>query len=223
MSTPSQSAPKVSLRAFLLDQPDDGGAAGALGRSTAEKGLAGSALSSARHLTTSTVRSVDHEIGVAAAGLLSMDLGDVLVSGWRKYQALLDAARRTAHSPGKTEVLALATHRVTCTYSPTVDLLVDGLRVNTFEFEVTVTFDLTGLSAVVAEGNLVALSGGDCVVTGVLSIEGADLVQRQRRFDPRFIVPLHHPVPLLPPSDPLPPQQRVATGTDVPAMPERLP
>jgi hypothetical protein len=220
MSTPSQSAPTVTLRAFLLDEPDDVEATRALSRSIAEKGLAGSALSGGRHLTASTVGIVDREVGAVAAGLLSMDLGDVLVSGWRKYQALLDAARRTLHSPDKTEVLALATHRVTCSYSPTVDLLVDEIRVNTFEFEMTVTFDLTALSAVVADGNLVALSGGECLVTGALSIQGADLVQRQRRFDPRFIVPLHHPIRLLQPSDPMPPEQRTTSATDVPVMPE---
>jgi hypothetical protein len=211
MSTASVSASPASLRAFLLGQPADGEVTTDLGQAVAEKGLAGPTLGGVRHLSTSAVRTVDHEVGTAVAQLLSMDLGDVLVAGWRKYQALVDAARRTRSSPDREEVLALATHRVTCSYSPRVDMLVDDIRVNTFEFEVTLTFDVTGLSAIVAGGDLVGLSGGACLVTGTLTLEGAVLVHRQRTFDPRFVVSLHQPIQLLPTPEPTPPQQRAHT------------
>ncbi len=208
MSTPSMTAAQVSLRTLLLGQPDDGEAAEALSQAIEEKQLARAALRGARNLSTSTVRTVDQEIGAVTSRLLSMDLGDVLVAGWRKYQVLTDAARRTSDSPDTEEVLPLVTHRVTCTYLPRVDLLVDEMRVHTFEFKLIVTFDLTGVSAVVAGGSLVALSGGDCLATGALSLDGAVLVQRQRSFEPRFIVRLHRPIRLVQPSEPKPPPQR---------------
>jgi hypothetical protein len=212
MSTPSVTSPPVSLRTLLLGQPDDGEATEALSQAIGEKELARAALGGARNLSTATVRTVDHEIGAVTSRLLSMDLGDVLVAGWRRYQVLTDAARRTSDSPDVEEVLPLVSHRVTCTYSPSVDLLVDEMRVHTFEFKLIVTFDLTGLSAVVAGGSLVALSGGDCQATGVLSLDGTALVQRQRSFEPRFIVRLDRPIRLVQPSEPKPPQQRTTSA-----------
>jgi hypothetical protein len=212
MSTTSLAPPPdTTLRAFLLGQPGDGEVTPDLGQAFAERGIAGPALGGVRHLSTSAVRTVDHEVGAVVASLLSMDLGDVLVAGWRKYQALVDAARRTRSAPAREEVLALATHRVTCSWSPRVDMLVDDIKVNTFEFEMTVTFDITGLSAIVAGGDLVGLSGGACLVTGILTLEGAVLAQRQRSFDPRFVVSLHRPIQLLPTPQPTPPEQRAHT------------
>ena len=223
MSTPSVTAPSVSLRTFLLGEPDDGEATEALSQAIGEKELARAALGGVRNLSASTVRTVDHEIGAVTSRLLSMDLGDVLVAGWRKYQVLTDAARRTRQSPGTEEVLPLVSHRVTCTYLPRVELLVDEMRVHTFEFKMIVTFDLTGLSAVVAEGNLVALSGGDCLATGVLSLDDRVLVQRERSFEPRFIVRLHRPIRLVQPSEPTPPRQRTtsAGGSSVTPQPRQ--
>jgi hypothetical protein len=212
MSTTSLAAPPATtLRDFLLGQPADGEGTTDLGRAFAERGIAGPALGGVRHLSSSAVRTVDHEVGTVVASLLSMDLGDALVAGWRKYQALVDAARRTRSSPAREEVLALATHRVTCSWSPRVDMMVDDIKVNTFEFELTVTFDVTGLSAVVAGGDLVALSGGACLVTGTLTLEGAVLAQRQRSLDPRFVVALQRPIQLLPAAQPTPPEQRART------------
>lgn len=208
MSTTSGAVPPLTVRTFLLDRSDEDEATAALSRAISERGLAGTALGGVRHLSASVVRAVDHEVGNVAAGLLTMDLGDALVAGWRKYRALTDSARRTQDSPDLEEVLALASHRVTCAYSPSVDLLVDDIRVNTFDIGLTLTFDITGVAAVVAGGNLVALQGGACLVTGAMSLEGVVLTQGRRSFDPRLIVRLHRPIRLLPPSVPVPPRQR---------------
>jgi hypothetical protein len=144
------------------------------------------------------LQAVNHEIAAVADGLLNLDFGDVLMSGWRKYTNLTEAAERTLASPGSEEVVALATHRVSSTHHPSVELLVDGIKVHTFVFELTVVFDLTGVAAVLRRGSLVALRGGECVVTATLTLEGTPLeLSRKSRIDLALVVALHRPIPLV--------------------------
>lgn len=79
--------------------------------------------------------------------LLRFDVIELLVDGWRDHHDLTDAARRTLTTPGSTELVALATHRVTVSQSPTVDLLLNGELVETVEFELTLQFDISAAVA----------------------------------------------------------------------------
>jgi hypothetical protein len=187
----------LTARDFLYGTEARADTANSLGQTLSRHGVARSALRGVRNLSTSALHAVDGEIGTVAQGLIDLDLGDVLVAGWRKYSALTNAAERTLAMPGSEEVVVLATHRVTSTHRPSVDLLVDGAKVNTFDFELKIVFDVVGLVAVVTSGDLVALRGGSCVITATLAIEGAQLGQRQAQGDLALMVQLHPPVPLL--------------------------
>lgn len=196
MSATAQIAP-MTARVFLL-----GGDAGAdtgevLGRALSQHGVARSALQAVRHLSGSAVQTVDREIGTVADGLLDLDLGEVLVAGWRKHVALTESAKRTLAAPGSEEIVALASHRITSTSSPHVDLFLDDAKVKTLEFELEIVFDLTALSAVVRLGELVALRGGECLVTATLTLEGWRLAERQGHIDLALTVQLQPGVTLV--------------------------
>jgi hypothetical protein len=60
--------------------------------------------------------------------------------------------------------------------------------------------DATGLAAVVRDGYLVALRGGDCLVTVRLTLDGERLAERQGNVDPGLVLRLHHPVRLAGPA-----------------------
>ena len=62
----------------------------------------------------------------AAKGLLDVDLTGFLVSGWQKHREVLAAARRTVAAPGSIELVNLATHQITATQRPVVNLVVDN-------------------------------------------------------------------------------------------------
>lgn len=155
-------------------------------------------------LAESALGLVDEEIGRVAEGLLDVDLGDALVAGWRKHAALVEAGRRTLATPGSEEVVVLARHRVRSSYRPSVDLLIDGVKVNSFEFDLQVVFDLAGVSAVVSTGRLTALRGGRCEVSATLTLEGARLAERRHEVDLALIVPLSRPIPLVEGARPVP-------------------
>jgi hypothetical protein len=141
-------------------------------------------------------QQVERELAAAGAALLGLDLRDVLLAAWRKHRALYAAAQSTKDSPA-TEVVQLATHRVTTTHRPSVDVSVNGVRLATVHFELSLVLDVDGLSATVRGGRLVALGGGRCTVTAVLGCGGQSLVSRQAVLDPSVTVPLGEGIALM--------------------------
>ena len=196
MSATDVTAP-VSARVFLLGDDTGADTAEVLARSLGESGVAGSAIQGLRGLSTSALQAVHREVATVTNGLLNLDFGNLLVSGWRKYTDLTKAAKRTLVSPDSEEIVVLATHRVVSTHQPSVDLIVDGIKVHTLVFELKVEFDLNGVVAVVRRGGLVALRCGECVVTATLTLEGTSLKRsRKSRIDLPLAVRLNPAIPL---------------------------
>ena len=186
----------VTARGVLFPDDESGNAAG-LSAGLAATGVARAALARVVRIPAAAVTAVESEVSAVAGDLMELDLGDAMVLGWRKYAALTSAARRTLAAPGTEEVVVLAAHRISSTYNPSVDVFVDNVRVNSFEFALSLQFDIRGLSAVVCGGDLVALHGGDCNLSATLTLEGAQLAHRERPVDLRVVLPLRHPIALV--------------------------
>lgn len=169
----------------------------AVGDAINQLGITRTALRSVRRLSPSAIAVVDREIGTITGGLLNLDLGDVLLSAWRKYTKLTDAARRTLVISGSEEIVPLARHTVRSAYSPHVDLIASGVRIHSFKFELGIVFELTALQAIVRAGTLTALRGGECVVTARLSLDGIQLAHKDRSVDLELMVRLHPPRTLI--------------------------
>ncbi|MBM7503497.1 hypothetical protein ACFPER_08445 [Agromyces aurantiacus] len=148
-------------------------------------------------LSTTARGAAYRQVGAAAARLLDFDLVDGVVAGWLKYKALLDAGRRTLGSTSR-EVVELASHRVTSTYKPVVDVYIDDVRVGSVEFQLSLVFQITGCAADVADGDLVAVEGGDVTVTGTLAVRGKTLATKSRKLDAHLALNLRRPVHLTP-------------------------
>ncbi|MEU7880591.1 hypothetical protein [Microbispora bryophytorum] len=102
--------------------------------------------------------------GVAQAGgrlLSELDLGVVLLSGWTKYRALVDAGHRTTRPGAGGEPVRLAEHTITSEHKPWVAVLVEGRQVLRVDFGVKLEFVVASLDAHVADGRLKYLQVGD--------------------------------------------------------------
>ncbi len=137
------------------------------------------------------------ELRGAVVNLLGLRLGDVLVAAWRAHHALVTAARATIDNPLATELVQLATHRITSSHRPYVDITVNGAKLVTLHFELSLVFDVDSLLATVRRGRLVALGGGRCMVTGSLACEGMDLASRHAVLDPVIMVKIGDGIPLV--------------------------
>lgn len=142
---------------------------------------------------------VDREIAEIVRRALSQDVGDLLVGGWKTYSRLMTAARRSVKHPGRKEDVVLGAHTVTWTYEPTVEVLVDGERINTLEFVLTVDVVLEPLVLEVRDGYLRAVASGRGKVTTTLTLEGATILpERETPIDDlAVLVPLRKPIRLV--------------------------
>ena len=169
--------------------------------------LSGWITSGASHLTRDMQDALRHEICTATDDLLSLDLVDVLMTAWRKHAALVAAARRTAAAPGSSEVVDMASHHITVTQRPYIDLLCDEVRVGRVQLELRLDFTVAGLVAVVRAGCLVAVQAGHCTVTATLIIESEQVATRSAHLDLPLAVRLGAGIPLLPDHEPSAPRQ----------------
>lgn len=157
-----------------------------------KQGALGSISAAVKTLSAAGLGAVSNQIAAAAHGLLHLDrgLGGLVVQGWGQIAELTAAAKRTVAAPGSEEVVELATHSITWTHNPQIDVLVNDARVATMHFELSIRFTVKGLTATVRDGNLVRLSSGGCEVTGTLAAEGRPLAQREAQFQLPLLVPL---------------------------------
>lgn len=138
-----------------------------------------------------------HETIGAAKGLLNADPISFLVSGWQKHREVIAAARRTVASPGSVELVDLATHEITATQHPAINLLVDNRQAATVELGVSVVFTISALIAGIRGGRLVAVHSGRCKVTGTLAVQDTEVISRQVAFELPGIIPLGRGIALL--------------------------
>jgi hypothetical protein len=153
-------------------------------------------------LTQQGREAAEEQLASVTAGLLDLDLGDLLIYGWRTGERLVKAARQTRQIPGRQEVVQLGTHRITSAHKPTIEVLVDGVKVHTFRFQLTVIFDIGVAALIIRDGLVTALKAGDGAVTCTLALQmpGADieLINQRRKINLHLIINIGHGIPLLP-------------------------
>ena len=124
----------------------------------------------------------------------------MLIYAWRIQERLADAARETLRAPGRKEIVQLATHQVTSTYNPAVDLMVDGVRVHTFHFQLDLVLTIDVAAVIVQNGRLVAVKAGDGSVSGTLTLKmpggDATLLHQEQQIDLHLIIRVGNGIPL---------------------------
>ena len=192
----------------------------ALVQTLQEKGVMDSLAAALQRLSQAGRQVANQEIASVANSLVDFDLSDLVVAGWRKWSALSDAAQRTLANPGSSEVVELATHRITSVHRPSLKVLINNVQVTTLNFELEVEFVIKALSAMVREGHIVNLQSGTCDVTVTLTAEGVQLAKPNRRFEMSRLVrwPLS-----LHPGDTNPPAGSVVSPSAPSPPPRRTP
>jgi hypothetical protein len=169
-----------------------------------------------------TRETIGREVATAISDAEDIELGDLMIYGWRKHHHLVEAGRRTLREPLTKEVVHLASHRMTLTRQPEVDVTVDGVRIYTAKFTLTVTFDIALADAVVRQGKLTAMTAGGYSAVAVLEAElpagNVELLRRQHRAGARLAIQLSQGITLAGPE-----HHRHAAGVAAPRRPPDAP
>ena len=184
----------LTLRQILLEQGSDGdGVAEGAQQETGADTL-GAHL---ERLPPALRAAAAEQIVTLVARVLDRRLVDLLGSGWRKWEQLAEAGRRTLHDPGEVEIVELVDHEIASIQRPHVDITFDGRKVAEVGAEAAVEITLHSVTAVVEEGRLSALRSGRADVDARLSIEGALVAEASRQVDLSIEIALGDGIPLV--------------------------
>ncbi|HZC99815.1 MAG TPA: hypothetical protein VFA46_06370 [Actinomycetes bacterium] len=147
-------------------------------------------------LSRSARRQVSRDLAAAVVGVSDLDIGDILVAGWRKHRTLLGAAQRTLEVPGSRETVKLASHRISHSAEPYVDILLGDVRLTRVTITVRIVIDITGVEASVRDGRLMALHCGDATAMVSLAIKHVPVAARSIHLDLPVDVPVGDGLPL---------------------------
>jgi hypothetical protein len=172
---------EATVRAVLFGDADP---AGAIGASPGWAGVMNGLGAALGQVSTNGRSTVEREMTGALSTLLGLDLGEVIIAGWRSHRALVAAAQATQDNPSATEVVQLATHQIATGHRPYVDVIVNGVKLATVHFDLSLSLDIDAVLATVRGGRLVAIQSGRCTVTATLSCEGHQLASRKAKLDP---------------------------------------
>jgi len=155
-----------------------------------------------KRLPRVTREAAAREASVAAAGLLKVDLVEMLVAGWREHRDIIAAARRTLATPGSKELVGLAAHRIATVQQPAVSILINQRRVHTLQLGLSIYFEVTGLVAGVSIGRLGHIHAGRCEIGAALAIHEIEvLTKRIHHVELPGVMSLRNGFRLLPASD----------------------
>ena len=136
------------------------------------------------------------EVGNVAAGIMKLDVTDVFTAAWRKHSALRTAAEATLADPDTEQVVELATHSVSFTHEPSVEVHLGNLPVADISLQVQLQVDVRGALAVVKGGRLTAVRAGSADVSGTLTVVDHQVAERQVTLELPLTIRLGAGLPL---------------------------
>jgi hypothetical protein len=186
--TTAAAAQPLTTSVFLFGEDQDTGQA--LAQALHEHGVLGSLDAALQHVSQAGRQAADSRVATVAHGLLDLDLGDLVVEGWRKQGELAAAAERTAANPGSSEVVELASHRISSVHRPFVELLINDVHVATVNFVLDIEFVIQALVVTVSNGHVVSLHAGACDAAATLAAEGIQVASRRAHLELPLVVRL---------------------------------
>lgn len=120
-------------------------------------------------------------IAARVPDLLHLDLGAILVGAWKKVSEFQRYADPSRYPPDETVFVTLGQHTVTSSHRPHLDIVVDGVKVDTIPFEVTLTVTLEAALLTIRGGEVLAVAAGSGQAGAEFTCEGYTLVSRESR------------------------------------------
>jgi len=110
--------------------------------------------------------------------LLDIDLVEIFMQGWKKYDAVVEVLARSKKNPLKKYFVALSKHTLRSRHRPGLQVEIEGIPVQRIDFDVDLKLELEGFVLEIKNGEIVALDSGDCRADGKVNCEGVTLYER---------------------------------------------
>ena len=118
--------------------------------------------------------------GIAAQipGLLRLDLGVILVGGWKKMADLRGYTDRAKYPADQTVFVEVTRHTVSSIHKPSLDIVVNGVKVDAVPFELKLMIVVDGAVLTIRDGRILSVKTGACKAGIEFKCEGYMILKR---------------------------------------------
>ncbi|GIH08249.1 hypothetical protein Rhe02_63160 [Rhizocola hellebori] len=163
-------------------------------------GSASGEIEAAEHLAASGAVSspaVCQAVVSRLSQVLDFEVSDVLLEAFRIQSRLLTAARETHAQPGTVQRVTVKTYELPWEHELELDVTVSGKHLMTITAALRLDLEVTALVAVVQRGLLTDVEGGRYRVSAHLTVQGRDIVSRDRLFELLYELKCGSGIPLI--------------------------
>jgi hypothetical protein len=182
----------ISAGAVLFPRGD---AHEALWQGLDHHGVTGEVLRTVKHLSNAGRLELRRQFAGMIAGMLDLDVADLIIRTLQTYDELNAAGERTAATPTSVEIVQLLAVPIPWITYADVQLRVDEVPRFTIRFSLNVVLEISA-EAVVRSGRLVAVRSGQCTVTVTLNANETPLTTNVATLDLAINLPLGPGIPL---------------------------
>lgn len=111
--------------------------------------------------------------------LFDVAIPDVLLTSWKKLDALKALLEKSKKAPEETMYLELADHTINCQQKPHIEMKLKNVPVKKIEFVVKLTFKVKGFVLKVKAGDIREMQTGSCEVKGTVAFAGQVIAEKK--------------------------------------------
>lgn len=111
--------------------------------------------------------------------VLGIEVRDILLRAWDKYEDLAQYADPQRYSPDELVVVPLMEHVITSIHRPTIEVEFTGLIKKTVPFTIMIEFHLSGFILEIRNGKIMKILAGQCQGSGEVSCLNTVLYRKE--------------------------------------------
>ncbi len=109
---------------------------------------------------------------------LNVDMGKILIGGWRKYYEI-KKYRDMANPPSGYHEVTLPEHTLESKHSPTIQPVINGVELKKIKFDITLKLKFDGANLFIRDGKIMKAMPGTCTGSGTIKYKIIKLFEKK--------------------------------------------
>lgn len=129
---------------------------------------------------------------------LDIALDDILGQAWSGWQEIREYADPEQTPPDDINVVPVSDHTIESVHEPSVDVVVRGVKVHSFTFNVAARIDVQGVNLVVQRGMIQEIRLASLKIGGSIKLRDRTLLEKDvAKVEIPGVMRLENPIPIL--------------------------
>lgn len=150
-----------------------------------------------------------NRLAAAVSQIIGIDLTDLLLEAWSRWDELLEAADKSTNDPDVETLVSLGSRPFGTGREYELEIVIDGKRLDTVQLAFRVWLEFRELAAAVANGCITRVESGSCHLEATLTADDVVLTKWPRDIDLTTALIVDPPLRIRRPATPAPRDRRI--------------